>query len=191
MVFGSVKIMKRLICFFTAFVLVFSICACADKKHIASNTSQDNYVDQLCSTVRSWANAYYQNDAEGYLHYSFKNPDCMQALGNSEYDFESIKASTIQELDSYKSYMNENYSFYYVEAEPSNYEIYDKSSEIYSDYLAELSKMYSSADVVDVFALVEFQIRMDYKEGEGSLLQKQETANAECMLIDGVWYVIN
>lgn len=183
--------MKRLICILTAFVLALSICACAERKHVASNAPQDNYVDQLCSTVRSWANAYYQNDAEGYLHYSFKNPDCMQALGNSEYDFESIKASVIDELESYKAYMNENYSFYYVEAEPSNYEIYDKSSDIYNDYLAELSKLYSGADVVDAFALVEFQIHMDYKECENSLSQEQETANAECMLIDDVWYVIN
>ncbi len=114
----------------------------------------------------------------------------MTLLGNTDYDFDSIYSSAKNELNDYAEFMSDKYSFYYVQAEPSDYEIYEKESDIYNDYLNKLSELYKNADIVDAFALVEFYIRIDYEQ-DSSMTSDKQVSKVECMMIGNNWYVIN
>ena len=186
----NILIMKKLYILLLFVFLIINITACkGNTSNNESTQSQELYVDTLQSTVKIWANAYYKNNPDDYLKYSTNNAECKAILGVTDYDFEKQYSLTKSELSDYKAYMDEQYDFYYVEAEPSNYEIYDKSSEIFSKYIENVSKTYSNTDVIDAFALVEIQILLEQASGS-SAQRETQTSNIECMLIGDTWYVM-
>lgn len=182
--------MKKLCIFLLSMFLIVNITACKGNTYKNESTqSQELYVDTLQSTVKEWANAYYKNNPDDYLKYSTNNPDCKALLGVTDYDFEKQYNLTKSELSDYKSYMDEQYDFYYVEAQPANYEIYDKNSEVFSNYIDNVSKLYANTDVIDAFALVEIKILLEQASGSSAQSETQ-SSNVECMLINSNWYVM-
>ncbi len=173
-----------------AFIFIFCSCRGHLDTQDGNSSLQQLNTQGLSDTVKAWANAYYQNDPDTYIKYSFKNKECMTLLGNTDYDFDSIYSSAKNELNDYAEFMSDKYSFYYVQAEPSDYEIYEKESDIYNDYLNKLSELYKNADIVDAFALVEFYIRIDYEQ-DSSMTSDKQVSKVECMMIGNNWYVIN
>ena len=170
------------------------ICMCSCKGHLKTKengTAPDEKNTALLSeTVKTWADAYYSNKPDEYIERSFKNKECMRLLGSVDYDYDAIFESAVRELNDYAEFMNEKYSFYYVQTRPSEYEIYEKGSDTYQDYLSQLKDMYPNADVIDAFALVEFYINIDYTQ-DSSMMSDEETSKVECMLINDNWYVID